>query len=130
MKKGFTLIEILGVVIILGIIAAIIYPTVNNVINDSKEKAYEDQKLQIVKAAKSYIVDNIDELPEVTCSGTTPTLATGDSYPEITVSELISAGYIEVDEVQDPRKTGDTMDGTVSVSYSCAYNQYEYTYEP
>ena len=42
MKKGFTLIELLAVIIILGIIALITTPIIQNAINSSSEKAFEN----------------------------------------------------------------------------------------
>ena len=47
-KKGFTLIEILAVIIIIGIITMIAVPAVSEYISDSREKNY-------VKVAKGYI---------------------------------------------------------------------------
>lgn len=47
-KNGFTLIEILAVIIILGIIMIIVVPSVSNYINDSRKEAY-------IATAKKYI---------------------------------------------------------------------------
>jgi len=42
-KKGMTLFELLAVIVILGIIAAIAFPTVNTLINNSKRNAFVEQ---------------------------------------------------------------------------------------
>lgn len=55
-KKGFTLVELLAVIVILAIILAIAIPGISNVINSSKEQAYESQKELIVNAAKKYLM--------------------------------------------------------------------------
>ena len=40
-KKGFTLVEILAVIIILAVIALLVSPMIIGNINDSREKLYE-----------------------------------------------------------------------------------------
>ncbi|MGI6324539.1 MAG: type II secretion system protein [Bacilli bacterium] len=57
-KKGFTLVELLAVIVILGIILAIAIPNILNLINNSKEQAYESQKRFIIDAAKKYVMAN------------------------------------------------------------------------
>ncbi len=42
-KKGMTLFELLAVIVILGIIAAIAFPTVRTLINNSNENAFVEQ---------------------------------------------------------------------------------------
>ena len=51
-KKGFTLTEIIGVIVLLGIIALISVPILNTVIQNSKQKAYDAQVKEIISSAK------------------------------------------------------------------------------
>ena len=53
-KKGFTLVELLAVIVLLGIIAMITVPTVLDSMNDSRRKSLQDTAYSIVQAATSY----------------------------------------------------------------------------
>ncbi len=57
-KKGLTLIELIAVLVILGIIAAIAVPTIGNTINTQRERAAELEWTAIETAARLYIAEN------------------------------------------------------------------------
>lgn len=58
MKKGFTLIEILGVVIIIGLLLLIIAPPVLNQVNSHSDEVSELQSQMIKDAADLYLDSN------------------------------------------------------------------------
>ena len=57
-KKGFTLVELLAVIVILAIIAIIATPLILNVIDNAKKGAAEDSALGYIEGIEKYIVLN------------------------------------------------------------------------
>lgn len=57
-KNGLTLIELIAVLVILGIIAAIAVPTIGNTINQQRERAAEAEWANILSSAELYMVQN------------------------------------------------------------------------
>ena len=91
MKKsnGFTLVEILMVIVILAVILLIAAPSIISVLGTSKLKLYDEQLKKIEEAASQYILMP-NSKPFI--NGTVT----------ITLSELINENYFET-EVRDPR---------------------------
>ena len=58
MKKGFTLIEVLGVIILLGLLALVVFPSVVNQMKKIDSNVNESTKKTIYMAADEYIADN------------------------------------------------------------------------
>lgn len=58
-KDGFTLVEMLAVIVILGLIAIITIPTIVNQIKENKEELYNTQIKLIESGAISYVTDQI-----------------------------------------------------------------------
>ncbi|MBH9967088.1 type IV pilin protein [[Bacillus] enclensis] len=60
--KGLTLVELLAVIVILGIIAAIAVPSIGGIINKSKDDAKVAEALQIISAARLANAENPDTI--------------------------------------------------------------------
>ena len=58
MKKGFTLVELLAVITILGLLAVIIVPKVTKTIKDSEQKTNMASANGLLKAAEYRYQDN------------------------------------------------------------------------
>lgn len=60
MKRGFTLVELLGVIVILGVIAVIAFPSIINQITDARNNVEGSTNTLIFSAAKLYFEDYAD----------------------------------------------------------------------
>ena len=89
-KKGFTLVELLAVIIILSLVLVIAVPSVNKYIKQSKEKAYDAQISTIIEAAQAYASTNLELLPN-----------RENLSVKVTLGQLKSAGLIK-EEVKNP----------------------------
>lgn len=63
MKKGFTLIELMAVVIVMGVIALLVVPVIDRTMNQIKEEGYQTQLNNIKQGAKSWGASHVAELP-------------------------------------------------------------------
>lgn len=104
MKKGFTLAELIGVIVVLALISLVAIPAVSSILNDNKKKLCETQLENILTAAKSYGADNIFTLPE----------NNGDTL-EVTLQQLVDAGYIKGDIDNPMTKEKFDLDDTIVV---------------
>lgn len=114
-QKGFTLVELLAVVALLAIVAAIAFPFIQDSIKESRENTYKEQVRTIEYAAKRWATDNSAQLSKETTI-----------YKSI--SFLKQNGYLTSNqETLDPRDNSE-MTGCVKITYDPEYKQYEYEY--
>ena len=57
-KKGFTLVELLATIVIMGIIMALAFPTVMGMIDSNKRKQYESFERSMTEYAKAYFEES------------------------------------------------------------------------
>ncbi len=94
-ENGLTLVELLAVIVILAIIAAIAIPSIGGVINGTKTKAHNSNAVMIIDAAR-YLTINAKVVPE-----------------KATLSDLVTGGYLN-SIPQDPANKQSTYEGTNS----------------
>lgn len=57
-NKGFTLIEVLAVVIVLGVLASVSFPIIKNTISANRKKAFEESLNGVVRSIELYVTNN------------------------------------------------------------------------
>lgn len=115
-NKGFTLIEILAVVVLLGILGGVAVTGVNRYLEKARTQAYEALEETLYSATQNYIIDR--------------GVLVSTSWTTIQSSTLINNGYIK--ELNDPGKNdGSQCTGYVKVKRANASGTAldTYTYE-
>lgn len=117
MKKGFTLVELIAVIVILATVSMIVFPNINQIIYSSRQTLHDNQILDINKATEKWATDNSDLL---------------DKYHlniiYMSLSDIQSTGYLEKENIKDPLNK-EIMDGCVQIKYNTSGEKYEYNYQ-
>jgi len=90
MKKGLTLIEMVGVVIVLGIIALIAVAAIDRNMRQNREELYAFQIKSIEEGAKNYATKHANLMPN----------REGDTFP-IDLGALKAGGFVKPD-IENP----------------------------
>jgi prepilin-type N-terminal cleavage/methylation domain-containing protein len=110
-KKGFTMIELLAVIVIIAIIAIIIAPSILHIIDEAKKGVMERNAELMAHAATFYTFNNMEDLPKE------------GQNQYIFLSQLYDAGYMKkIYNSYDPREE---CSGFVRVSKK--NGEFEYT---
>ena len=116
MKKGFTLAELLAVIVILGLIAVITIPVVTKTLSSYKIRLCNEQIGNIEEAARVWGSDNLLTLPD---SETDPLT--------IHLEDLQNGGYIAKD-IKDPVDSSKTI-GNIPITITKVGKKYKYEVE-
>lgn len=117
MKKGFTLVELIAVIVILATVALIVFPNINAVILSSKQTLHDNQIIDIQKSSEKWATDHIDLLDE-----------TYANIIYVSLDSIKGTGYLEKEEIVDPL-TKENMNGCVQIKYDIKTKKYNHSYE-
>lgn len=134
--KGFTLVELLAVIAIMGMLAVIMVPTISGVIEENKTNNSENLKNSIKSSARAYISDNRYEikLNDSSCANDIRNITfIGNDYideSKITVELLVNKGYLKSNsddiinlETNKPINKGKSY---IVVTYDCSSKDFKY----
>ncbi len=113
MKKGFTLVELLAVVVILGIVLVIALPAVTDIVNNARLNAHIKNEEMLVETTKLYLTNNKSKIP----------LQVGETS-EVSLTNLQNENL--AGEIIDPRNKNNTCNGYVLIT-KIDNNIYDYT---
>ena len=113
-KKGFTLVELLGTIVIIGILSGLAISGVTRMINNAKKETSESQKKTIKMAAESYFQSNVKKLPKVIGSSST-----------VSAKELNDAKYITTELKNEDGES--CMENSYVKIYKKSASEYVYT---
>ena len=91
MKKGFTLVELLAVLVILAFILLATVPAVSGILSRNKQRLYREQVDLIVKTSKDWALKNSSMLPQ----------QNQDVPYYLSLNELSNDGLIDSDKIYE-----------------------------
>ena len=112
-KYGFTMVELLVTIVILGLLFTLGYFSVTAILNRANDSYYASQEDMIVLAGRDYFADYRSELPK----------EIGETN-FVTLKTLIDEGYI--DPVKDRNDNDCNYEGSIVIAQKITNDEYQY----
>ena len=126
MKKGFTLVELLGVIVLLGLLTIVAAPPILNQIKKTKGKLSKATERVLSIAAEEYVDDHLTNYPIKDGNVYCITLKTLVDYDKLTPPIIDASSGENISETENVMKVeiiGDSKKITFSKVTDCAENR-------
>lgn len=112
-KRGFTLVELLGVIVLLAAISLVTMPAILNQINNAQNKIDSSTQSIIINAAKLYVDDNLNDFEKNTTKTYCLTLI------NLIKDDYLDEGIVNANLESNQDKISETK--TVKVTYTTEF---------
>ncbi len=93
-RKGFTLIELIITIMVVGIIAIIIFPTVKNITSGSKQQSYNTMIQNLKTSASLYSTEFEDDVKWFVSSDNN-NLESNEEWSCLQINKLVESGFVK-----------------------------------
>lgn len=115
-KKGFTMVELLATIVILGLLVGVAIGAVSWILDSSEKNFYESLEKNLLLAAENYYADHRGALPK----------AIGQSR-KLSLNTLVKTNYMKKDSIVDYGKSPCNLDSSYVQVIKYSKKDYIYT---
>ena len=111
-KKGFTLVELLGTLVVIALISILVVPRIINWYSNSTDNYVELNEELIVEGARIYVEDHPNDFPK-----------NAGSVYQVTMQQMINYGSLDENNVKNIGRES-YQNSKVKVVYNGTYYEY------
>lgn len=121
-KRGFTLVELLGVIVVIVILGGLAAVSINYIVQNSKKSVYKNYESALKGATENYLIENPDKIPEE------PTSDNDFKRSDKITYDVLTTGLF-MDKIKDPNGGNCDSSYVVIKRGKDIANNYNLTYE-